>query len=220
MSESIPDDDLCRCTWAWSSPRMTAYHDREWGVPERDGRALWEKLMLDGFQAGLSWSTVLDKRDAFRRAFHGFDPERVARYGDADVARLLGDAGIIRSRAKIAATIAGARVFCAMRERGEDFAALCWSFTGGATLDGDPAHWVASTPLSEEISAAFKAKGLKFVGPTIVYAWMQAVGIVNDHAEGCFRRAEVAHLAKAARPGSSNRRARRAAREKARLATG
>ena len=192
-----------RCAWANpKEPLYVAYHDEEWGVPEYDSRALWEKLMLDGFQAGLSWSTVLDKRDAFRRAFHGFDPERVARYGDDDVARLLGDAGIIRSRAKIMATIAGARVFCTMRERGEDFAALCWSFTGGATLGGDPAHWVASTPLSERISAAFKAKGFKFVGPTIVYAWMQAVGIVNDHADGCFRRAEVARLAK---PAASKR---------------
>jgi DNA-3-methyladenine glycosylase I len=191
------DDDRCRCVWAHASPRMTAYHDREWGVPERDARALWEKLMLDGFQAGLSWSTVLDKREALRRAFEGFDPERVARYGERDVARLLADPGIIRSRAKIAATIAGARVFCQMRERGEDFSALCWSFTGGATLDGDPEHWVATTPLSEEISRAFKARGFRFVGPTIVYAWMQAVGIVNDHAEGCFRRAEVARLARA-----------------------
>ena len=189
-------DDRCRCTWANDDPLMTAYHDDEWGVPVRDSRALWEKLMLDGFQAGLSWSTVLHKRAAFRKAFGGFDPDAVARYGDTQLARLLADPGIIRSRAKIASTITGARIYCEMRDRGEDFAAFCWSFTDGRTLDGDPAHWVATTPLSEEISKALKAKGFKFVGPTIVYAWMQAVGIVNDHADGCFRRAEVARLAR------------------------
>ena len=189
-------DDRCRCTWANDDPLMTAYHDDEWGVPVRDARALWEKLMLDGFQAGLSWSTVLHKRAAFRVAFEAFDPDRIARYGEPEMTRLLADPGIIRSRAKIASTIAGARVFCTMRDRGEDFAAFCWSFTDGRTLDGDPAHWVATTPLSEEISQALKAKGFKFVGPTIVYAWMQAVGIVNDHAEGCFRRAQVARLAR------------------------
>ena len=185
-------DDRCRCTWANDDPLMTAYHDEEWGVPVRDSRALWEKLMLDGFQAGLSWSTVLHKRAAFRRAFDGFDPDKVAGYGEAEVARLLADPGIIRSRAKIAATVHGAQVFRAMRDRGDDFAAFCWSFTDGRTLAGDPVHWVATTPLSEEISKAMKARGFKFVGPTIVYAWMQAVGIVNDHADGCFRRVQVA----------------------------
>jgi DNA-3-methyladenine glycosylase I len=197
-------DDRCRCTWANDDPMMTAYHDDEWGVPERDARALWEKLMLDGFQAGLSWRTVLHKRAAFRKAFEGFDPDRVARYGEREVARLLADPAIIRSRAKIASTIHGAKVFCAMRERGTDFAAFCWSFTQGRTLDGDPAHWVATTPLSDEISKAMKAEGFKFVGSTIVYAWMQAVGIVNDHAEGCFRRDEVARLARPrAAPGAA-----------------
>ena len=194
-------DDRCRCTWANDDPMMTAYHDDEWGVPERDARALWEKLMLDGFQAGLSWRTVLHKRAAFRKAFDGFDPDKVARYGERDLARLLADPGIIRSRAKIAATIAGAKVFCAMRDRGDDFSAFCWSFTQGRTIDGDPAHWVATTPLSEEIAQAMKQRGFKFCGPTIVYAWMQAVGIVNDHAEGCFRRAQVARLARRPRAG-------------------
>jgi len=189
-------DDRCRCTWANDDPMMTSYHDEEWGVPVRDSRALWEKLMLDGFQAGLSWSTVLHKRAAFRKAFDDFDPDRIARYGEPEVARLLADPGIIRSRAKIAATVHGARIYCAMRDRGEDFSAFTWSFTDGRTLDGDPAHWVATTPLSEAISQAMKAKGFKFVGPTIVYAWMQAVGIVNDHAVGCFRRAQVARLAR------------------------
>ena len=126
-----------RCAWAASDPLMQAYHDTEWGVPERDGRALWEKLVLDGFQAGLAWITVLRKRDAFRAAFQGFDPAAVARFGDADVARLLADPGIIRSRAKIDATIAGARLYCAMADRGEDFAAYCWGFTDGQPIRGD-----------------------------------------------------------------------------------
>ena len=187
-------DDRCRCTWANDDPMMTAYHDDEWGVPERDARALWEKLMLDGFQAGLSWSTVLHKRAAFRQAFDGFDPDKVARYGERDLARLLADPGIIRSRAKIAATIAGAKVFCAMRDRGDDFAAFCWSFTQGSTLDGDPEHWVATTPLSEEIAKAMKQRGFKFCGPTIVYAVMQAVGMVNDHETRCPRFRAVQRL--------------------------
>lgn len=180
-----------RCAWAGADPLMRAYHDEEWGVPERDPRALWEKLMLDGFQAGLAWITVLRKRDAFRAAFAGFDPDAVAAFGEADVERLLGDAGIIRSRAKIESTIAGARVFCEMRESGEDFSDFCWSFTDGEVLKGDGLEFVAKTPLSEEISKELKRRGFKFVGPTIVYAWMQAVGIVNDHSVDCFRRDEV-----------------------------
>jgi len=178
-----------RCRWAGDDPLMTAYHDQEWGVPERDGRALWEKLMLDGFQAGLAWITVLRKRDAFRKAFAGFQPAKVARFVERDVARLLGDAGIIRSRAKIESTIAGARVYCEMADRGEDFATFCWSFTGGKVLKGDGRTLPARTDLSEAVSKELKRRGFKFVGPTIVYAWMQAVGIVNDHAAGCFRRA-------------------------------
>ncbi|HTT94224.1 MAG TPA: DNA-3-methyladenine glycosylase I [Solirubrobacterales bacterium] len=179
---------LTRCAWAESDPLMRAYHDEEWGVPERDPRALWEKLMLDGFQAGLAWITVLRKRDAFRAAFEGFDPDRVAKFEERDVERLLGDAGIIRSRAKIESTIAGARVFCEMRDSGEDFADFCWSFTDGEVLRGDGIELPAKTPLSERVSKELKRRGFKFVGPTIVYAWMQAVGIVDDHAEGCFRR--------------------------------
>ncbi|HEX3344161.1 MAG TPA: DNA-3-methyladenine glycosylase I [Polyangiaceae bacterium] len=177
-----------RCAWAGADPLMVAYHDEEWGVPERDGRALWAKLMLDGFQAGLSWITVLRKRDAFRQAFAGFDPVKVARFGERDVARLLGNAGIIRSRAKIASTIAGARVYCDMADRGEDFATLAWSFTGGKVQKGDGRTLPARTELSERISKELKGRGFKFVGPVIVYAWMQAVGIVNDHATDCFRR--------------------------------
>jgi DNA-3-methyladenine glycosylase I len=180
-----------RCAWAGSDPLMRAYHDSEWGVPERDGRALWEKLMLDGFQAGLAWITVLRKRDAFRAALDGFDPERVARFGEADVTRLLGNGGIIRSRAKIEATIGGARAYLAMQDKGEDFADFCWSFTGGSPIVGDGVALPTQTDLSAAVSKALKSRGFKFVGPTIVYAWMEATGIVNDHAAGCFRRAEV-----------------------------
>ncbi len=177
-----------RCSWAGADPLMVAYHDEEWGVPERDPRALWEKLMLDGFQAGLAWITVLRKRDAFRKAFAGFEPARVARFGERDVGRLLGNAGIIRSRAKIEATMAGARIYCEMTDRGEDFGTYCWSFTGGKVRRGDGKTFPARTELSELVSKDLKRRGFKFVGPTIVYAWMQAVGIVNDHAAGCFRR--------------------------------
>ncbi len=177
-----------RCAWAGSDALMQAYHDAEWGVPERNSRALWEKLILDGFQAGLAWITVLRKREAFRAAFAGFDPARVARFGEDDVRRLLDDPGIIRSRAKIEAAIGGARVYCEMAERGEDFAAFCWSFTDGRVLMGDGVSVPAKTELSERISKELKRRGFKFVGPTIVYAWMQATGIVNDHALDCFRR--------------------------------
>lgn len=167
---------------------MAEYHDREWGVPLRDSRALWEMLMLEGFQAGLSWRTILHRRAGFRAAFAGFDPEIVARYGDADVARLLGDPGIIRARAKILATIEGARIFLAMRAAGEDFAGYAWGFVNGEPLRGDGATVPAKTELSEEISKSLRKRGFKFVGPVIVYAWMQAVGMVNDHANGCFCR--------------------------------
>ena len=177
-----------RCAWAASDPLMQAYHDSEWGVPERDGRALWEKLVLDGFQAGLAWITVLRKRDAFRAAFAGFDPAAVARFDEADVARLLADPGIIRSRAKIDAAIGGARIYLDMAARGEDFAAWAWSFTDGQQLRGDGVNVPARTDLSETISKDLKRRGFKFVGPTIVYAWMQAVGIVDDHSATCFRR--------------------------------
>ncbi|HTU25126.1 MAG TPA: DNA-3-methyladenine glycosylase I [Pirellulales bacterium] len=179
-----------RCHWAESDPLMQQYHDTEWGVPERDSRALWEKLMLDGFQAGLSWRTILKKREAFREAFAGFDPARVARFGERDVKRLLADAGIVRSRAKIEATIHGARVYVEMAEAGEEFSGFVWQLAGGRPIRG-PGTAVAKTPLSEQISKELKLRGFKFVGPTIVYAWMQAVGIVNDHAPKCFRRREV-----------------------------
>jgi DNA-3-methyladenine glycosylase I len=179
--------DVRRCPWAESDPLLRAYHDEEWGVPEHDSRALWEKLMLDGFQAGLSWLTILRKRDAFRQAFKNFDPALVVRFGEADVARLLDDAGIVRSRAKIEATIGNAHAYLAMQVAGEDFSAFAWRMAGGKPIRSrGPVP--ASTPLSEDISKALKQRGFKFVGPVIVYAWMQAVGIADDHAAGCFRR--------------------------------
>ena len=180
-----------RCTWAGDDPLMQAYHDVEWGVPERNSRALWEMLMLEGFQAGLSWAVVLRKRDAFRKAFADFDPDTVARMTGKDVARLLENPAIIRSQSKIAATIGGARVFCEMRESGEDFADFCWSFSDQRVITGDGRSFPAHTPLSGTISKELKHRGFKFVGPTIVYAWMQAVGIVNDHAVDCYRRDQV-----------------------------
>jgi DNA-3-methyladenine glycosylase I len=157
-------------------------------VPVRDSRLLWENLMLEGFQAGLAWIVILRKREAFRAAFAGFDPDRVARFGVPDVERLMADPGIVRARAKIEATIAGARIFCAMRDRGEDFAAYCWSFTDGAVIRGDGVTMLAKTPLSEIVSKDLKSRGFKFGGPTIVQAWLQAVGIVDDHQAACFRR--------------------------------
>jgi len=179
-------------------PLYEGYHDTEWGVPEYDSRALWEKLVLDGFQAGLAWITILRKREAFRAAFDNFDPEKVAGYGDADRARLMADAGIIRSNAKIDAAIAGARIFLDMRDRGEDFSDFCWSFTGGKPLQNawtEVGQAPAQTDLAVEISKALKVKGFKFVGPVIVYAWMQAVGLVNDHLTCCFRHEAVKAMA-------------------------
>ena len=177
-----------RCAWAQGDPLMQAYHDTEWGVPQHDSRMLWEMLMLEGFQAGLSWITVLRKREAFRKAFAGFDPARVARFTVQDIERLMQDAGIIRARAKIEATIRGAQIYLDMQQQGESFDAFCWSFTQGKVLIGDGHARVVTTPLSEQISKKMKRRGFKFVGPTIVYAWMQAVGIVNDHAHDCFKR--------------------------------
>lgn len=185
----MPSKQLQRCAWANGDDALMAkYHDEEWGVPQHDPRMLWEMLVLEGFQAGLSWRTILHKREAFRQAFAGFEPEKVARFGARQVEKLLADPGIIRSKAKIEATIAAAKIYCGMQQ---DFADFCWSFTDGKVLKGDGRTVPASTPKSEEISKELKRRGFKFVGPTIVYAWMQAVGIVNDHATSCFRRKEV-----------------------------
>ena len=189
-----------RC--AWANPRepiYVAYHDEEWGVPEYDPRALWEKLVLDGFQAGLAWITILKKRAAFRAAFADFDPEIVARFGAEDRARLMADAGIIRSNAKIDAAIAGARIYLDMREAGEDFTKFLWDFVGGQPIQnrwGAIGEVPAQTPEAAEMAKALKAKGFKFCGPVIVYAFMQAVGMVNDHVTTCPRHAAVAKLAR------------------------
>jgi DNA-3-methyladenine glycosylase I len=184
-----------RCGWAEGDPLLRAYHDEEWGVPECDSRALWEKLMLDGFQAGLSWLTILRKRDAFREAFKNFDPEKVARFGEADIVKLLDNARIVRSRAKIEATISGARAYLAMRDAGEDFSTFIWDMVGGSPIRNS-GEVLAKTPLSAEISKALKKRGFKFVGPVIVYAWMQAVGLTNDHTSDCFRRTAVHKMVK------------------------
>jgi DNA-3-methyladenine glycosylase I len=186
--------DLRRCPWAESDPLLRAYHDEEWGVPQRDSRALWEMLMLEGFQAGLSWITILRKREAFREAFVNFDPAKIANFGKRDVARLMNNAGIVRSRAKIEATIKGARIFLDIEEdtekTKEDFSRFVWNIAGGKPFQ-NKGPVPASTPLSEEMSKALKARGFSFVGPVIVYAWMQAVGMVNDHTPACFRRKQV-----------------------------
>ena len=202
-----PDQGVARrrCGWAGSESRMVAYHDAEWGVPERDSRAMWELLMLEGFQAGLSWSTVLRKREAFRAAFAGFDPEKVARFGERDIERLMLDASIIRARAKIEGTVRGAQVYLEMRDSGEHFSAWAWEMAGGKAIQG-AGDFPVSTELSETISRELKRRGFKFCGPVIAYAWMQATGLVNDHAPECFRRAACARLKRAARSSSVKQR--------------
>jgi DNA-3-methyladenine glycosylase I len=177
-----------RCAWAETDPLLRMYHDEEWGIPQHDSRMLWEMLMLEGFQAGLSWLTILRKREAFREAFANFDPEAVAKFGEKEIAALLLNSGIIRSRAKIEATIAGARIYLEMQEAGEDFSSYVWTMAGGKPIRNTSGIVPAQTELSATFSAAFKKRGFKFVGPVIVYAWMQATGIVNDHSKECFRR--------------------------------
>jgi len=181
-------DDVVRCSWPGDDPIYVAYHDDEWGVPERDEQRLFEKLLLDGAQAGLSWITILRKRDGYRRAFDGFDPKRIAAYGDDDVARLLDDAGIVRNRQKVAAFIGNAKALLAMHDAGETLVDLVWSHapTDHHRPGADGAVPVTS-PEAEALSKALKQRGFKFVGPTIVYAFMQAVGVVDDHLTTCFR---------------------------------
>ena len=184
-----------RCGWCGTTdPLYIAYHDTEWGVPERDPRALWEKLVLDGFQAGLAWITILRKREGIRDAFDGFDPEIVARYDEADIQRLLGDARIIRSRAKINAAIRGTQIWLEMRDNGEDFSEWLWSFVGGEPIHtpfADFRQAPTQTEQSVAMAKALKKRGFNFCGPVIVYAFMQAVGMVNDHQTTCFRHREV-----------------------------
>jgi DNA-3-methyladenine glycosylase I len=189
---------MCRrCDWAGPEEIYIAYHDTEWGVPEWDSRALWEKLILDGFQAGLSWITILKKRDNFRAAFADFDPNIIADWGEAEVTRLLADPGIIRHRGKIEATISNARAWQKI-EAAQGFDAYLWGYVGGAPLQNkwpSQAHVPAHTPLSAQISKDLKKRGFKFCGPTIVYAFMEACGLVNDHLICCPRHDKVAAMA-------------------------
>ncbi|MEM1314915.1 MAG: DNA-3-methyladenine glycosylase I [Pseudomonadota bacterium] len=193
--DDLPDP-TGRCPWCGTDPLYVAYHDAEWGVPERDPRALWETLMLEAFQAGLSWITILRKRETFRARFEGFAPDKIARWGEAEATAALADPGIIRHRGKIEATVAGARIWLQMQEQG-GFDRFLWAFVDGTPIQNrweTMAEVPAETPLSREISKALKAKGFKFVGPTIVYAFLQAAGLVNDHLVGCPRHAAVARM--------------------------
>ena len=183
-----------RCAWCGTDPVYVAYHDTEWGRPETDGRALYEKLMLDGFQAGLSWITILRKRDAFRARFEGFEPARIARWGEAEIAAALADPGIVRHRGKIEAAIGNARAWAEIEER-EGFNRFLWQFVDFRPLQNrweSMAQVPAETPMSREMSKALKAAGFRFCGPTIVYAFAQAVGMVNDHLATCPQHAECA----------------------------
>lgn len=186
--------DIVRCAWVGHDPVYQAYHDEEWGLPERDDRALFEKLILDGFQAGLSWITILKKREGFRTAFDGFEPETIARYGPEKVDALLQDAGIIRHRGKIEATIGNAQSYLRLMEEGS-FADYLWQFTGGETRQNTwktISEVPAETGQSRAMSKDLKKRGFKFCGPTICYAFMQAVGMVNDHTTDCFRYTDLA----------------------------
>jgi DNA-3-methyladenine glycosylase I len=193
----MPEAAKMRCGWVSADPLYIAYHDEEWGVPEWDDRALYEKLVLDSFQSGLSWLTILRKRENFRRAFAGFEPSVIAAYGAQDVARLVSDAGIVRNRAKIEAAIAGARGWLDIVETSGSFADFVWRI-----VDGRPwlNHWrslgdvPAATAESRALSVALRAHGFRFVGPTVCYAFMQAVGMVNDHVVACFRHREVSSV--------------------------
>ena len=198
MSAVLHEDGRKRCHWPKQDPLYVAYHDDEWGVPEYDDRALYEKLILDGFQAGLSWITILRKRENFRKAFDDFAPEKIARYRSAKIERLMQDAGIVRNRAKIEGAVTSARAYLEIMEKGPGFAHLLWDY-----LDGRPKQNTfrsigqvpAETDLSRRISKDLSQRGFKFVGPTIVYAFMQAVGMVNDHLVSCHRHDACAKLA-------------------------
>lgn len=204
-SARLHADGLTRCPWPGDDPLYLAYHDTEWGVPEYDDRALFEKLILDGFQAGLSWITILRKRDNFRRAFDGFLPEKIASYDEKKVHALMNDAGIVRNRAKIEGAVASAKSYLTIMEQGPGFSALLWNF-----MDGQPkvnrfkttANVPASTPLSIKISKELASRGFKFVGPTIVYAFMQATGMVNDHLVTCHCHETCGNQTRAPRPAT------------------
>jgi DNA-3-methyladenine glycosylase I len=195
------DTTLIRCPWPKEDALYIAYHDEEWGVPEYDDRALYEKLVLDGFQAGLSWITILRKRDNFRSAFDGFVPEKIARYTPKKVERLMQDAGIVRNRSKIEGTILSARGWLEAMEKGPGFSALLWDFVDGVPKVNrfkTTGQVPAETPISRAMSKELAGRGFKFVGPTIVYAFMQAVGMVNDHLLTCHRHEAVQKLARKA----------------------
>ena len=188
---------LPRCAWCGTDPLYVAYHDTEWGVPERDPRALWELLLLEGFQSGLSWITILRKRENFRRAFDGFDPVRVARYDEADMARLMADAGIVRHRGKIAGAVASARAWLDIEAR-SGFSDFVWQFVDGVPVQthlADLSQALAETPTSRALSKALKSAGFAFCGPTTTYAFMQAAGLVNDHVVACHRHAALSGAA-------------------------
>ncbi|HKJ93052.1 MAG TPA: DNA-3-methyladenine glycosylase I [Longimicrobiales bacterium] len=183
-----------RCKWPGALPIYVAYHDEEWGVPVRDDRELFEHLLLDGAQAGLSWLTILKKRENYRRAFDGFDPEKMARYGPKKIEALLQDSGIIRNRQKVQAFVTNARAFLDLRDELGSFGGFLWSFVGGETKQNawtGQSQLPAETEESRAMSRALKERGFKFVGPTICYAFMQAAGLVNDHVVSCFRYAEL-----------------------------
>ncbi|MEE9181732.1 MAG: DNA-3-methyladenine glycosylase I [candidate division NC10 bacterium] len=194
MAEAFPEDDLTRCAWSFSEPLMLAYHDEEWGVPLHDDRALYELLVLEGMQAGLSWMTVLRKRENFRRAMDGFDLSRVGRYSQDKMRQLLADAGIIRNRLKLEAAVNNAQRFPEVRDEFGSFDAYLWRFVGGrprvnrfASLADLPSETEESRTMSKDL----RRRGFRFVGPTICYAYMQGAGLVNDHTTDCFRHAEL-----------------------------
>jgi DNA-3-methyladenine glycosylase I len=190
---------LKRCFWAGEDPLMVAYHDEEWGVPIHDDRRWYEKLLLDGAQAGLSWATILRKREGYRKAFAGFDPAKVARFSERDVARLMLDPGIVRNRLKIRSAIGNARAFLALQKEHGSFDGWIWRFVGGKPIRGNVrgrGDIPARTSLSDALSRELRERGFNFVGSTILYAFMQAGGLVNDHTVSCFRRSQVAALAK------------------------
>jgi DNA-3-methyladenine glycosylase I len=199
MTTYLHADGLARCHWPKDDPLYVAYHDEEWGVPEYDDRALFEKLILDGFQAGLSWITILRKRDNFRKAFDGFDPVKIAKYDRRKVEKLMQDAGIVRNRAKIEGTINSARAYLDIMENGPGFSNLLWNFVGGEPKVNQrrtPGQIPVDSEESKAMSKELVKRGFKFVGPTIVYAFMQATGMVNDHITSCHRHAACAKLAK------------------------
>ena len=181
-------DDIIRCGWAGTDPLYIAYHDTEWGVPVHDDLEMFDRLMLEGFQAGLSWITILRKRENFHAAFDGWDPEKIAAYGDDDIARLMADPGIIRNRLKVNGAVKNARAYLEMRDAGESLSELLWSFVGGSPIVNHPRtleEIPAVTPEATAMSKELKKRGFTFVGPTICYAHMQSAGLVDDHIVGC-----------------------------------